>query len=666
MRLEKLFPSSWNIFEIWNQFIAGQSTERLSDLFILLTIYLACAAAVWVFIAAVKSWVHGLIYLVGLPSRKKSHEFVEKRFKWAGNRWRPLAGEFNAMLVEIPSGDGSFDRVLRRCGEASDVFNERSLAHGLVGNRIFLAVPAILTGLGVLGTFLGLQFGIGELDLEEVDPEDLDKSIMPLIRGSSVAFATSVWGVGLSLVFAILEKVLEVWPRRIIRKLQMRLNAFVPRYSPEEGLLEIERHGNESEKILKGLASAIGDHMQTAIDRLGNSISDAVKDALSGQAQDLGAQSAELISKAMTEELGNMRSALTEMGENFRNEFSGANSTLQATMNDFRPVVESLGKTVASVEGSVNQAVERLDSHSEVVESLGAVTGKFQEATDKFLEMRETLADSSQQNRTASEAGKIAAEINQEVVAKFKQVSDALPQLQEAIETSVRVIGSIGQPLLELQEVLAKTPELFEQQAKNQADTEEKRSALLLQQTKSLVDAVSNAASKFGEIEGLATSLGQSASELSNASEELGRFGEQIENATREQAAAALASKDAASSGQKAAQALEPVPQSLTDLSSELERAAGSIKLGANAAKETYHELNQHQKVWFEGVENGLSVMRDRLQELIEAYGESVEGETRKHMERWTDEVEKTLSKFSNQVQDLQGAMDEFTASQDR
>lgn len=51
------------------------------------------------------------------------------------------------------------ERVLKRCGNADEVFNERNLAHNLIGNRLFMAMPGILTGLGVLGTFVGLALG---------------------------------------------------------------------------------------------------------------------------------------------------------------------------------------------------------------------------------------------------------------------------------------------------------------------------------------------------------------------------------------------------------------------------------------------------------------------------------------------------------------------------
>lgn len=84
------------------------------------------------------------------------------------------------------------------------------------------------------------------------------------------------------------------------------------------------------------------------------------------------------------------------------------------------------------------------------------------------------------------------------------------------------------------------------------------------------------------------------------------------------------------------------------------------MKAGPEAARDAYVTLIEHQKLWFQGVETGLMTMRDRLQELIEAYGQTVEGVTQEHMNNWVKAVEESLQKFSVQVESLEGALSEF------
>jgi hypothetical protein len=58
-----------------------------------------------------------------------------------------------------------------------------------------MTTPAILSGLGVLGTFVCLAMGIGGHDPSSQNIKNLNQSIAPLIQGCSTALITSVCGV---------------------------------------------------------------------------------------------------------------------------------------------------------------------------------------------------------------------------------------------------------------------------------------------------------------------------------------------------------------------------------------------------------------------------------------------------------------------------------------
>jgi len=521
MNWSSLLPSTLNPAEAVEALGSeGTFLQGLADLFILSTWALAFFILAWAVVVAVSAFWRTQRYLAPLPDPGKG-TFVEVRRDWMASSG-PLAGAFNEMLVEVPFRDAPMERELRRCGSAEEVFNDSTLAHRMVGNRLFMATPGILTGIGVLGTFVGLALGIGGLELQGAAIEDLNSSILPLIQGSATAFSTSVWGVATSLVFAILEKLLEGGVRRPIRRLQDRLNRLVPRYLPEQSMIELQRSSAETEGQIKGLAVAIGEQMQEALARVGTSVTDAVREALGGQAMDLGEQSAKLITDVLSEELKDLKSALGEMGEGFKQEFGGANSELQATVAGFETIVSGLKGSVETTQGTVDAAVERLQGHEDVVESIRLAAEHFGGAAEKLVQMRETFELSAQRNAEAA-----AAQV-------------------------------------------------------------------------------------------------------------------------------------------KAADKLAPIPDTITALAGNLDSAGGSIKGGADAAKEAYETLVEHQRLWFEGVETGLRLMRDRLQQLIDAYGQQVEGQTQEHMNRWTGAVEESLGKFSIQVEALDGAISELTEAMGR
>ena len=91
--------------------------------------------------------------------------------------------------------------------------------------------------------------------------------------------------------------------------------------------------------------------------------------------------------------------------------------------------------------------------------------------------------------------------------------------------------------------------------------------------------------------------------------------------------------------------------------------AGDSVRIGAEAARESYSELIVLQKEWFTGAELGLKGMKEQLQTIINAYGVKIDGQTTNLMHRWTEEVENCLSTYSSQVEELKGGLDELQAA---
>lgn len=65
-------------------------------------------------------------------------------------------------------------------------------------------IPGTLTGLGILGTFLGLSMGLATFSGDNI--LTIADSMEPLLEGMKVAFQTSVYGIFLSLIFGFIYK----------------------------------------------------------------------------------------------------------------------------------------------------------------------------------------------------------------------------------------------------------------------------------------------------------------------------------------------------------------------------------------------------------------------------------------------------------------------------
>lgn len=83
------------------------------------------------------------------------------------------------------------------------------------------AITGTLTGLGILGTFIGLSLGLGAFNSDDI--YTITDNVGPLLGGMKVAFHTSVYGIFFSLIFAFVH-------RCIVADSQEKLQEFLDCY----------------------------------------------------------------------------------------------------------------------------------------------------------------------------------------------------------------------------------------------------------------------------------------------------------------------------------------------------------------------------------------------------------------------------------------------------
>lgn len=82
--------------------------------------------------------------------------------------------------------------------EIEEYFNEEELdIH--IHKRLLEMIPDIFTSLGILGTFIGLVWGLKNFDPNNY--EAMTTSVSSLVEGIKVAFLTSIYGIALSIIY---------------------------------------------------------------------------------------------------------------------------------------------------------------------------------------------------------------------------------------------------------------------------------------------------------------------------------------------------------------------------------------------------------------------------------------------------------------------------------
>lgn len=241
-----------------------------------------------------------------------------------------------------------------------------------VGKNFFNAnMPGTLTGLGILGTFLGLSMGLASFSGDNIFT--IADNVGPLLEGMKVAFHTSVYGIFFSLIFSFLYKGLVA---EAYEKLEHFQNAFCQFAAPK------------AQEKDEDAAAMVIYQANTA-----NALKQ-ILELLKGNA------------KEQTEGLERIVNQFTEQ--------------MTHTMgSDFEKLGVSLKNAAESQSAAVSSSKELL----ETVETLVVVNRGLQEAMNGILERQELFAkELAAQKQELSEAcGKMSDEISSELYA-FEQM----------------------------------------------------------------------------------------------------------------------------------------------------------------------------------------------------------------------------------------------------
>lgn len=346
--------------------------------------------------------------------------------------WR----DFNESLVSSKQQKRLYSTI-----ESAYFFNEKSLGEGLSGSRMLLLGPSLLVALGVLGTFTGLSIGLSGVNLQGSDIEELKSGVVQLISGASLAFLTSVWGVGLSLSMNLCERFFESRVLVSLKKVQDDLDGIFPNYSSEQTLLEIGDSSFESQVALQELHEKIGSKLQEALHSMGDSMQHAITTALNN----IMAPAIETLISSTSQQSSRALEGLVEQFMHGMSEAGGAQA-------------EQL-KTAAE---SVNHAAERMG------DGLNMVLTQFTEEQRQLSEAGQAQFEKMQaQHQTfvdrLSESAEATLEQNRTIVAQHRELLDSMQGMAGAIKESSQHLDNSSNQLGLLSTNLQKTATQFDE-----------------------------------------------------------------------------------------------------------------------------------------------------------------------------------------------------------
>jgi hypothetical protein len=603
---------------------------------------------------------------------------AKKRDKDIGFLWM----EFDETLVEVLNGHNI---EIRNTLDAGHFFNSYTLASSVAENRLVAAVPGFLTALGVIGTFIGLQLGLGQLELGSgVDVSTMQNGVAGVVDGAKVAFLTSVWGVALSVLFNFGEKAFEQKLRSKIRKIEYTVDWLFPRIRPEEQLQNISENSSESRDVLQGLAEQIGVKMQeamlTATQGIQQSLESSLNEIMAPAINKLVDETSEGNQKALEGLLESFMEGFGSVGEEQRQSLDSVSSkvnssveAMQATMNSF---VENLKQT--QVESGEREKALLADISNQV----NSLTSKSEEIHNKLTSFVGNQVESMSSQLKAREDA--SAMRDQELVANIKIQVDELVQnsriQSETLSNFVKTqLGGLVDSFNKRDQITSELETERNEKIESQSQAITNLSSELLSSVeKSVAEQVQVSNRLIAQGEALQNSVNASLEESSKAAQAMNQSSTEMKLSADSMkvlsshvkdasnilsgaiSSAVESTADLANQNQQSSERMEELRNGLLEDVSMFGNLTTQLNELMATASSSFSELKSSQKEFIGELKNEVEDLSKKMTQLLGDYAEQANGQTAEHLSVWSKSVTDYNVQMNNAVKALSSVVDEM------
>lgn len=271
-----------------------------------------------------------------------------------------------------------------------DFFNEDTLYYSRVNVPLYQSVPGILTGLGILFTFVGLAAGValatrgllptdaGPVGIDSASVGELLKSIGSLLDGAGQAFITSIVGLFISFFFGSWLHGCEHNLQERIERLNDQLARGIAYADPERLTLVRTMRTIRQEQLMRSFSDHWDMMSDKFIEKLGNVLNeqstaqtsalvgaiDALRDSFDKFSEKQSQAITDEVRQAMEEFVVMLGQNMQDMTESFAKSAEGVGKSVDAldgVLFTTREVMTSVSQEVGETMKAFSQEVDALD-----------------------------------------------------------------------------------------------------------------------------------------------------------------------------------------------------------------------------------------------------------------------------------------------------------------
>lgn len=402
---------------------------------------------------------------------------------------------------------------------------EEYINYDLISNSVnthsLNQVAGTMTGLGILGTFIGLSLGLNSFDLSG-SATDIEKNIQPLMDGIKVAFHTSVCGMVYSLLFGYFYKAFYA-------DVEDAVDAFLECYSE----CVVKRYDN-------GYTSTLYKYMEKQIE-LQQAILDkqeayvltqkVISDDLRDVKTELTQRLVNSITEILVPHIERMSSSVEKFAEQTqKNQIDGLErivdqfvNTMTSSLGDsFQQLANIINETNEWQTKSLEQMQLTLDKINELAIDLATVNNEIQQSIASVKDYNEKI------DKTQDIVNANLMSLNIQMDMNNREVETRADIIQKIVEQSDQLNKMVGAAVQEFKGQI----ERLEHMESNSQEHMQNEMLKLSEVAQRAITAINDANQTQAEM--TKNALGEYIAELSNIKEEtLGTIGEVGDKASK-------------------------------------------------------------------------------------------------------------------------------------
>lgn len=374
--------------------------KKLSDKVLLILVIVACIGFTW-FVSGgqIQTMIYNFVFLglmiilcvVGMIAGFGKMAKLEDAFDRASDEIDQTFGGIDSEDGSLPEQLFGYDKLDAKYKEFTrfvkksqsgladieDYINEDEV-DVIINKKMLELIPDILTSLGILGTFIGLVYGLK--NFEPSNYEAMTNSVSSLVSGIKVAFLTSIYGLSLSLVFGYGIKASYASLMDSLQFFMDRFHGMVIPSAEAETRNILVNYQEEQTRAIQKMTDQFSEHLANSFEKVITPSFRKMNQSMDVLTETMAKGQEEMMNGLLTDFLAKMR-------ESFKLQFDDFNAALEQMTEAQKSMTDATKDMYEQTAARLHSTFDKEDANMRnLVREMGAMQKEYMTATQQTID----------------------------------------------------------------------------------------------------------------------------------------------------------------------------------------------------------------------------------------------------------------------------------------